>query len=124
VKNLFVIMLLVFVVSLALVLGSRLPVDALTVVIGVGCGVLASIPTSLLIMAVATHRESHSEQALSQQAYPPVVVVNAPPGQSQVGPGWPTYGPTVLAPAPSASRQFHIIGEDDGGSGDRPYSGF
>ncbi len=121
-KNLFVIVVLAFVVSLALVLGSRLPLDALTVIIGVGCGVLASIPTSLLIVAVATRRENHAGQLHNQQAYPPVVVVNAPPGHSQFNPAWPGPAPTMFNPMPSNVRQFHVIGEDDDAMGNHPYS--
>lgn len=120
-RNLFVIVLLAFVVSLALVLGSRLPIDALTVIVGVGCGVLASIPTSLLIVAVTSRRENQSGQLHNQQTYPPVVVVNAPPGHSQFTPGWPGPGPALFNPAPASSRQFHVIGDDEEAMGNNLY---
>lgn len=123
-KNLFVVVLLVFVAGLALVMGSRLSVDAVTVIIGVGCGVLASIPTSILILAVTARRESRLDPMRGQQAYPPVVVVNSPPGNFQSGQGWPAYNPALLAPAPPHSRQFHVIGQDEEVLGNHPYSDF
>ena len=104
-KNLFVVVLLVFVAGLALVMGSRLSVDAITVIIGVGCGVLASIPTSILILAVTARRESRLDPMRGQQPYPPVVVVNSPPGN-----GYPPVWNTLPPPVP---RQFHVIGQDE-----------
>lgn len=121
-KGLFVLVLLGFVVSLAIVLGTRLPIDAVTVIVGVGCGVLASIPTSLLIVAVTTRRENHTGQLHNQQTYPPVVVVNAPPGHSQLNPGWPAPGFGNFSPVPSNARQFHVIGEDEEAMGQNPYA--
>lgn len=53
-KNLLVIVLLILVAGFAMIIGSRLPVDSITVLVGVGCGVLASIPTSVLTLALAT----------------------------------------------------------------------
>jgi len=117
VKTIVLIGMVVFVAVLALALGSRLPTDAITVVIGVACGVLASIPTSVLIIAVALRREAPAATAPLQQQYPPVVVVNAPPGapsgynQAQqwpgAGPSWPAQMP------PPGPRQFRIIGQEN-----------
>jgi hypothetical protein len=111
VKTLFGVMMVVFALALAIVVGTRLPVDAMAVMVGVVCGVLASIPTSLLIVAVSGRRESRPEPMPQPQAYPPVVVVNAPPGATNGTPTWPGLG-WPAAPPPSAPRQFRIIGQD------------
>lgn len=123
-KNLFVAGLLVFMGGLSLVMGSRLSVDAVTVIVGVGCGVLASIPTSVLILAVTARRETRLEPMRGQQAYPPVVVVNSPPNSFQGGQGWSTYNSGLFAPTPPNSRQFHVIGQDDETFGNYPNPDF
>jgi hypothetical protein len=114
-KALFLVLIMVFAVALAIVVGSRLPVDAVAVIVGVVCGVLASIPTSLLVLAVSNRRESRPEPASANgHAYPPVVVVNAPPGANQGVPMWGAM-PAANWPSmpPSAGpRQFRIIGQD------------
>ena len=111
-KNILILLLLVFVVGLALVIGSRLPVDAITVIIGVGCGVLASIPTSILIIAVTSRRDSQCAHPQGQQTYPPVVVVNSPPGNAPGRQGWPVPDASWDALPPPAPRQFHVIGQE------------
>lgn len=120
-KTVLVAVVLVFAVALAIVVGNRLPVDAVTVIVGVVCGVLASIPTSLLILAVTGRRETRYEP-LSQQTYPPVVVVNAPPGTANNGQMWPSHAMSWPAPQPpSGPREFRIIGQDSNAGGNGPY---
>lgn len=113
-KNFSVLILVVFAVGLALVVGSRLPVDAITVIIGVGCGVLASIPTSLLIVAIAGRHDNQYGRLPGQQTYPPVVVVNSPPGSAHGGHGWPGAGASWDTVPPPIPRQFHVIGQENG----------
>ena len=114
-KALLMVMIAVFAVALAIVVGSRLPVDAVAVIVGVVCGVLASIPTSLLVLTVSNRRESRPQAAsASHQTYPPVVVVNAPPGAHQGASMWgamPAANWPSMAPA-AGPRQFRIIGQD------------
>ena len=113
-KSLFIATIAAFGLGLAVVIGSRLPVSAITVIGGVGYGVLASIPTSLLIVAVTHRRESQPIPALSPvQSYPPVVVVNSPPNHFNGAQGWPLQQPSWNTPAP-VPRQFHMIGQDSG----------
>ncbi len=112
-KNLLAAVLMVFGLGLAVVIGSRLPVSAITVIVGVGCGVLASIPTSILIIAVTNRRESQPSRSFpATQTYPPVVVVNSPPNHLPGNQGWPVPQPSwnMSTPAP---RQFHLIGQEN-----------
>ena len=109
-KKLIALILIAFVVTLAVVVGNRMSTDAMAVVIGIVCGVGASIPTSLLIMAVTSRREIKEERG--QASFPPVVIVN-PGNQGGQAPNY--YQPPALPPALSqgAPRQFRVIGQED-----------
>jgi hypothetical protein len=105
-KKVATIAVMAFAVTLAVIIGKRMSTDAMAVVIGVACGVLASIPTSLLILAVSGRR---GEREVPQRRdYPPVVIVN--PGNSQ-----PSYlQPPFSAPLiQGQERQFRVIGDED-----------
>ena len=81
-KKVATVALIAFAVTLAVIIGQRMSTDAMAVVIGVACGVLASIPTSLLILAVSGRQGGRREREVRQQRnYPPVVIVN--PGNNQ-----------------------------------------
>lgn len=111
----------VFAVALAVAVGSRMSADAMSVVVGVACGVLASIPTSLLLLWVLARRSQGVEragQAGMGNYFPPVVVVNPGPGY-----GMPAYGssPHALtaggyappAPLPAGQRSFKVVGDEE-----------
>jgi hypothetical protein len=106
-----------FGVTLALVVGLRLDKAALTVVVGVACGIGASIPTGLLVVYVMRRRhtgEAERRRARGVAGSPPVVVV-APPAAPQLPQpaGW--SGP-FAAPTP-VRREFAVIGEEGVDSG-------
>lgn len=105
-KKVAIVALIAFAVTLAIIIGKRMSTDAMAVVIGVGCGVVASIPTSLLILAVTRRREE--PQVRRQPDYPPVVIVN--PGNSQPRYLQPPF-PTPLIQG--QERQFRVIGDED-----------
>jgi hypothetical protein len=105
----------VFSVAFAVVVGTRMSPDAMAVIIGIICGVLASIPTSVLMVWVLRQRDKHLETQFAQGGrfgqYPPVVVVN---GQGTNG-----YGNSYMAPPlppttiPSGPRDFKVIGQEN-----------
>ena len=129
-KTILLLALIAFGVTLAVIVGQRLSAEAMAVIIGVVAGVAASIPTSLIVVWIATRPapgarsvpapivESRAEEPRETK----VVVVQAPalPLQPpQVNPyGYsypqpyaaqtPAYAPTY-APLPS-SRTFTVIG--------------
>jgi hypothetical protein len=105
-KKVVAIALIAFAVTLAVIIGKRMSTDAMAVVIGVGCGVLASIPTSLLILAVSGKREERPAQ--KRMDYPPVVVVNPPANQPRYL--QPPFPAPMIQPQ---ERQFRVIGEED-----------
>jgi hypothetical protein len=118
VKQVGVVLGLVFVVVLAVVVGKKMSTEALAVVIGVVCGVVAAIPTSVLLLVVITRRDSLQSQRLEeldafraqgrQGRYPPVVVIQGGAPQGLPTGYWP-----VPPPGPVGQRQFHVVGGSD-----------
>jgi len=110
-RRLLGLTVLAFAVGLGVVVGYRMSSEAMAVVVGVVCGVLASIPMSLLILVVSrrTDRSHYEEHYERRREYPPVVVVN--PGGVQQLPSLSSLSspyPTQL----SVTREFKVIGED------------
>jgi hypothetical protein len=116
-KQVAAVLLLIFVIVLAVVVGKQMSTEAMAVVIGVVCGVAAGIPTSVLLVVALTRRErqkleDEERQARSERSYPPVVVIQGGAPQA-LPPGLPAgYWPAPM-PGPPASRQFHVVGGDD-----------
>ena len=105
-KKVAIAAVIVFAVTLAVIIGQRMSTDAMAVVIGVACGVLASIPTSLLILAVSGRRGEREVQ--QRRDYPPVVIVN--PGNSQPRYLQPPFQTPLIQ---GQERQFRVIGDED-----------
>ena len=102
----------VFVMALAVVVGNRMSVDAMAVVVGVACGVLASIPTSLLLIWALGRNARADAYGDHSAPYPPVVVVN--PGQSYGRPGYgspPMYSAGDELSLLAGPRDFKVVGE-------------
>jgi hypothetical protein len=107
---------LVFAVTLAIIVGKQMTTEAMAVVIGVVCGVLAGIPTSVLLLVALNRRDSlRSREQAARQApanYPPVVVIQGGAQQPQLPAMQGGYWPAPNA-APLVSRQFHVVGGDE-----------
>jgi hypothetical protein len=102
--------------ALAVVVANRMGPEALSVVVGVICGVAAGIPTSLLLLAAMSRRERrrYATSRRHSQAgnYPPVVVIQGGVPQT-LRPGqradhWPSS-----PPRPQAQSRFHVVGGED-----------
>jgi len=107
--------MLVFAVTLAVIVGNRLSDEALAVLAGAACGVGAAIPTSLLIVAVSRRREERRgfgelsravQPSAPQGVYPPVIVVT-PPGGQQRPDAWNALPSSLTAPI---QRHFTVVG--------------
>lgn len=101
---------LAFVISLTLVVGWRVSTDALAVIIGVVLGIVASVPTTILLLFILT-RQQHklNQQAYHSPQHPPVIVVNtADTTQNQP---YPLALPTPHAP--NGARKWTVIGDMD-----------
>jgi hypothetical protein len=116
IKQVVVALGVAFGATLAVIVGKQMSTEALAVVIGVVCGVAASIPSSLLLMLAISRRDRrlHEDQLQgSRQAhYPPVVVVQG--GSPQSLPPGPQAGYWPAPPSmPTMRRQFHVVGDED-----------
>ena len=107
----------IFAVAGAVVGGSRIGPDAMAVIIGIICGMLASIPTSVILVWVLRQRDKQLETQYGQMRanghYPPVVVVN---GQGPNGNGYAAPAPALMnggTTAPAGSREFKVIGQEN-----------
>ena len=112
-RPLVTLLVAAFVVTLAVVVASRLSRDAIAVLAGVIAGVGAGIPTALLLVAVTRRREEEWVEPYDEapRGTPPVIVVTpGTPPQPQI----PYYGSySVPAGVPRYRRQFRVMGDDD-----------
>ena len=107
-RKLAVVAVVAFVITLAVIVGTRMSSEAMAVVIGVVCGVAAGIPTSLLIVAVTNRRAGERGRPQLQRDYPPVVVIQ--PGQAGLTyPQLPYLSPTTPT---VGTREFRVVGEE------------
>jgi hypothetical protein len=127
--------LIAFGVTLAYYVSNRLSTDALNFAVGVLCGIAASVPVSLgLLAALGRQRESSNDEGPAEypqrtQAYggtrvptPQVIVI--PPPQAPYNPGAAPFAYPAVGPMPFASyanrqsdqiiegRDWRIIGEE------------
>lgn len=104
-------------ITVALVASAQLPDHALPVVLGVIAGIVASLPTSLLIVWRVSKTQTGAPLAPTSAAERPptiIVVPTAPPAPEQPAPTTPST-PTP-APQPGLVREtrpFTIIGRDE-----------
>jgi hypothetical protein len=113
-----VIVSAVFAIGLAVLIGTRMSADALGVLVGAVCGVLASLPTSLVLIWALVRRthgpgvDVGSRQSVGSHSYPPVVVVNPGPSYGASGYGLPP-SPSQSLPAPGGPRNFKVVGDEE-----------
>lgn len=117
IKQIVAVAGLAFAVTLAIIVGRQMTTEAMAVVIGVVCGVIAGIPTSVLLLVALSRRDATRarEEAAARQApaaYPPVVVIQGGAQQPQMPAMTGGYWPAPNA-APLTSRQFHVVGGDE-----------
>ena len=100
-----------FGLAMALIVGLRLEKAALTAVVGVICGVGASIPTSLLVVTLLQKRDNRRERGNRRFGGQPPVVVVTPQSTPQFPPR-ETWPEEYTLPA-QVQRKFSVIGEDE-----------
>ncbi len=100
-----------FAVALAVVVGNRMSAEAMAVVIGVVCGVAASVPMTGLVLLLSRRGRVRPVDEPAQRTAPPVFVL-APTPASPPPASWaaPTAAcPTLATPAP---REYRVIGDE------------
>jgi hypothetical protein len=121
VRQVAILLVLAFIVTMGVVIGTRMSSDAIAVLVGVVAGVAASIPCALLLMAVTRRRElevagrredgSFERYEEQRRGMPPVIVVtpgNAAPQPLPYGGGYP-----YQLPQPQEQRQFRVMGIEE-----------
>ena len=125
-KRVIVPLMLGFGVTLALVIGQRMTTDAMAVVLGVAVGVAASVPTSILLVALVrrAQREAGGRleptqaapagYALPPQPQPNIIVLNP---ADLLG---PRHGQPAYLPQPPGEllqdaglRRLRVVGDED-----------
>jgi hypothetical protein len=130
-RQLVALLALGFIVTLGVVVGTRMSSDAIAVLVGVIAGVAASIPCALLLMAVTRRREKEEMTRYDEQRYderrnadwrygermdprraaPPVVIVtpgNTAPQQLPYAASFPYQAPQL-----QSQRQFRVMGYEE-----------
>ena len=112
----------VAVIALVIAVGKQMSPDAMAVVVGIVCGIGASIPTSLLMLIMARRRDDqqHQEPMRGNPQMPSIMIVN--PAGGYAAPNQPQAN-QYLPPAYSANmpRQFQVVGTD--AQDDQPFFG-
>jgi len=119
-KKIIVPLMLAFGVTLAAIVGQRMSADAMAVVIGVAVGVAASVPTSLLLVAllrrerVGAWRPEPPAPAAPQFPAPHLIVLNPADllGARREAPYVP-LPPPELSAADGGMRRLRIVGDDE-----------
>ncbi len=94
-----------FAVGAGITIALRMSADAMAVIIGVVFGLVATIPTTVILLV--TLRRNEAQQTRYQQQmgqYPPVIVVNS--GQAGMG----STGMPMLSAPGTGERNFKIVG--------------
>jgi len=102
-----------FTITIAITIALRMTSDAMAVIVGIILGMLATVPTSLLLLYMLRQRENQQvdpRQQYQTGPYPPVVVVNSPPNGSYSGLG--NANPNAFLPASAGERSFTIVGQE------------
>lgn len=118
-----------FAITLAVIVGQRMSSEAMAVLLGVVAGVMASIPTSLIVVWLATRalpkldeaprivprpqpeaERAESRRVIVMQPPAPGHGCGWPPPQYAWPNGWPYPAVAPPLPYPSTPRKFTVIG--------------
>lgn len=102
-----------FVVAIAITMAFRMTSDAMAVIVGIILGMLATVPTSLLLLYLVRQREQQQldpRQQYQAGQYPPVVVVNSTPNGGFAGMG--NANPQSFLPGATGERSFTVVGQE------------
>lgn len=102
-----------FVIALAIVIGTRLSTDAMAVIIGIICGMLTTVPTMILLMFLIRQKDKQQiQQQYPGPSYPPVVVVNGQQHPYHYGVSTSTPNSQGYLPPTESGRSFKVVGQE------------
>jgi hypothetical protein len=114
-KRFTYIMCGLFFTGLAVTVALRMTTDAMAVIVGIILGMVATVPTTLVLLFMIRQRDSQQQQMDFRQQYghyPPVVVVNSPPNQGSYTNGMTNFTNPHSLPAPMSERSFKVVGQE------------
>lgn len=123
----FIFGMIAFGITLAIIIGQRLSSEAMAVLLGVVTGIVSSVPTSLLIVWIATRNIAKRIDEVAQMVTPPAAPTPSPkeepmprvilmqqPAAPMVNAYAPQQGWAQAAASPmSPPRRFTVIGGTD-----------
>lgn len=123
----FIFGMIAFGITLAIIIGQRLSSEAMAVLLGVVTGIVSSVPTSLLIVWIATRNIAERIEEVAHSVMPPAAPTPTPkeepmPRMVLVQPSTvpivnayaPQQGWAQAAASPmSPPRRFTVIGGND-----------
>jgi len=122
-KRVIVPVMLGFGVTLALVIGQRMTTDAMAVVLGVAVGVAASVPTSILLVALVRRAQREAGGRLAPAPATYALPPQPPPNIIVLNPGdllGQRNGQSAYLPQPPAEllqdaglRRLRVVGDED-----------
>jgi len=109
---------LAFGLGLAIIIGQRLSRDSLAIIVGVAAGVAASVPTSLLLMALLRRERMlmrpPQETPVSTVQTPNIVMLSAADILKQSGyQVTPMAGPPANLLLEGGARRLRVVGDDE-----------
>jgi hypothetical protein len=115
-RRLIPLLVLSFGITLAVVIGQRMSSDAMAVMIGVVVGVAASVPTSLLLVALVRRERSgtpgwQQEPPPAQLPQPNFIVLN--PADLGAARNAPAPMPPPNLQIDGGLRRLRVVGDDD-----------
>ena len=106
-KLIITCVLLAFAVALAIVIGNRISSDALTLLLGLACGIGISLPmAAVLLYSSYRARQARDIHPNSGQNYPPIVVISPEVSSSRP---WPPFYPEPH----HLEREFRLVGSEE-----------
>jgi len=122
----FIFGMITFGITLAIIIGQRLSSEAMAVLLGVVTGIVSSVPTSLLIVWIATRNIAKRIDEVAQMVTPPAAPAPSPKEEpmprvilmQQPAPVMNAYAPQqgwaqAAASPMSPPRRFTVIGGNE-----------
>ncbi|MGQ9584579.1 MAG: hypothetical protein ACUVXG_04200 [Anaerolineae bacterium] len=112
-KRIAIAGLVVFSGTLSILLVKELSADALAMLLGVGCGVLASLPLAVALLLWSGRSAERDKPRGGREGNAPPVIIVSSGGQpaSLPWPGMPTWLPSAGNLEDETGSQFRILGE-------------
>lgn len=108
-KTTLTIMGIVFATTLAMVMGSKLSNETVAIVVGMACGLGATIPMTIALVLVANSRQAYEQPPRLE------IFIYTRPNRSDILDAYTRYG--ILPPVGATmEREIKLIGERNDGN--------